>query len=103
MNIKLADTYVNQFITTQKGFTLHQGEVKEMDENDVELKSYVEQGLVVVTESPPQNTIITDKVMTDKTVKEVMSENNDVRKNLKETSKPKKKKVEEKIDDFIEE
>jgi len=100
MNIKLADAYVNQFITTQKGFSLHKGEVKEMDENDVELKSYVEQGMIVVSKEEPKRMIITDKIMTD-TVKEVVSADNDVRKTLKE--KPKSKKLKETPEDFIEE
>ena len=93
MNIKLAEKYMNQFITTQKGFVLHKDEVKEMDEDDVELKAYLEQGIIMVSKEEAKDIPVTDTVLKDKiikdgiqenTVKEVLLKNNDPKKNLKE-------------------
>jgi len=97
MKIKIADSYANAFITTQKGFVIRKNEIKEADLEDVELKALMEQGLLVIVkeEKMEEKKIIKDTVP-DKTVKEVISEDNDVKENLKESE-------EESSEDFIEE
>lgn len=93
MKIKIADSYANAFITTQKGFVIRKEEIKEADLEDVELKALMEQGLLVIVkeEKVEEKKIIKDTIP-DKTVKEVISENNDVKENLTEPE-----------EDFIEE
>ena len=62
MKIKLNDTYVNQHVVTCRGFTLVQGESKEANLNDGEVKEYLRQGIFVKVEDMPKEAKIEPEV-----------------------------------------
>ena len=99
MLVKINEKYANDFVTTQKGFTIRKEEIKEADLDDVEVKSYIEQGIlwIVKAEKMEKPKIIKTDIP-KKTVKEVVSEQNNIDEALE-----KKEDIPTEEEDFIEE
>jgi len=77
MKLKINDNYVNEIITTQRGFCFKKGESGEGSLDDFEIKQLVKQGILIIAkEEFKEKVIIKDEISQENVIKEVVSEEN---------------------------
>ena len=102
MKIKLSEKYKNQFLTTVKGFTIRQDEIKDLDKGDKELLHYLNQGFLNVVKEG-EMTIEEENEALKKRNAELETEVANLRQSEEPKEEPKVAEVVEKVEESTEE